>query len=260
MKGRPARATAGLCLLVALHVAGCSGDGSLARLINPHTPKPTPGFSPDSPANVLRLLEWSYNHRSLPHLRELFSDDFRFFCSPVDSAGVPWRSQPFRREDELISATHLFAGGGGEPPATIIQLSFDRSFLVQPDPYYVTFPPPNETVLRDPSGRWHKSIRTTVTLQIATDDGNSLEISGHATFYFVRGDSALIPQELIDRGFRPDSTRWWIRRWDDETAEEGAGSARARPFARPGPAGRPPVLGAQPLQSTTWCALKTLYR
>ena len=33
----------------------------------------------------------------------------------------------------------------------------------------------------------------------------------------MRGDSALIPQQLKDRGFGPDPNRWYIERWEDKT-------------------------------------------
>jgi hypothetical protein len=61
-----------------------------------------------------------------------------------------------------------------------------------------------------------------VNLKVDIDEGNALEVTGFALFYVVRGDSAAIPPELYSRGFRPDSLRWWIERWEDETlAPEG---------------------------------------
>jgi hypothetical protein len=63
----------------------------------------------------------------------------------------------------------------------------------------------------------------------------------------VRGDSALIPQELVSRGFRPDSTRWYVDQWNDETQ---VGSALSRAF---------PV-SALPSRGTTWGDILALYR
>jgi len=34
----------------------------------------------------------------------------------------------------------------------------------------------------------------------------------------VRGDSAVIAYDLLRQGVGPDSTRWYLRRRDDETA------------------------------------------
>ena len=59
----------------------------------------------------------------------------------------------------------------------------------------------------------------------------------------VRGDSAAIPAEL---GFGPDSTRWYIERWEDETLSSGS---RTLPVAAP-----------QPARNTTWGMILTLYR
>ena len=216
-------------LIVGLAQACCFNPFSprIAPVLGASKPAPLPS----TPSGVLRLFEWCYNEKAIAEYREIFTDDYEFFFSPTDSAGSAWRGEHYRREDELISATNLFVGGtASEPAARTISLQLDRNFLVTPDPDYVRFPPPNESMYRDRFGRWHKSIRTTVTLRIETDDSNQLEITGHARFYLVRGDSALIPQEMLDKGFRPDSTRWYIRRWDDETAQEGGVAyASARP-------------------------------
>lgn len=193
--------------------------------------------SPNSPANLLRGLEWSYNHRSLGAYGELFTDDFLWNCSPTDSAGSRSRGTPWTRSDELGFARNLFLGGGPDQPAAAsIALKLDPDFFVYPDP--------NSTAW-DPLGRWHRSVRTTVNLRVALADGASIEILGHATFSVVRGDSAMIPEELRLRGARPDSTRWYVRRWDDETATPAAAS-------------RAP-LRAQPSSAHTWCALKERY-
>jgi len=64
---------------------------------------------------------------------------------------------------------------------------------------------------------------------------------GFANFFMVRGDSALIPADLAARGFRPDSTRWYIERWEDDTFQE----VGAR---------------AMPTSTATWGTIKVLYR
>lgn len=117
--------------------------------------------------------------------RELLTDDFRFICSLGDSAG-----------------------GSSSLPASITRLTLDKNFFVVPDPTHIS---------SDPTGRWYRTIRTQVLLQIESADGHAIEISSAAIFYFVRGDLALIPDELKQRGFGPDSSRWYIRRWEDET-------------------------------------------
>jgi hypothetical protein len=258
---RPVVAGALACLLIGSGGAGCSEKGGgfdLARLIQP--PTPSPGPAPDSPSAALRLLEWVYNKRSLAEYGELMSADFQWLCGPTDSAGADWRGTTWTREDELRFARHLFSGGSPEQPAaSSINLRFDPNFFIFPDPQYTYFPEPNPTVPRDPLGRWHKHIRTTVALRIGTEDGASFEIFGYAHFFVVRGDSALIPEELRLRGARPDSTRWYIRRWEDETGPPDGGSGASGPYAITAGGRRSISLDAEPSRNATWCALKALY-
>jgi hypothetical protein len=173
---------------------------------------------PNTPTNLLRLFEWCYNQRSIVEYRELFTDDFRFAFSNLDEAGEAYINEPWKRDDELISATQLFQGGSAEqPPASSIELRLARTFYVNPD----TRPGKN--------GKWHKSVRTSVLLQIRTADGDAIDITGAATFFLVRGDSALIPEDLQLIGFESDSNRWYIERWEDDTAlpDQGAQASAA---------------------------------
>jgi hypothetical protein len=77
---------------------------------------------------------------------------------------------------------------------------------------------------KDP--RWHKWVRTSVNLKVRIDSGNTVEVTGNALFFVTRGDSAAIPAELRSRGAKPDSARWWIDRWEDETLS-GTGAPSA---------------------------------
>jgi len=246
---RPARIGRSLAAiaLLALAAAGC---------FNPFDPlKAGRGLStaapaPDSPSGILRLLEWCYLNRAASEYRELFTDDYRFFFSALDSTGGAYKDDPWTREDELISTTNLFQGGdANQPAASNITLILDKNFRIFNDP---NFPG---------SSKWYKTIRSTVTLNIITADGSSTNVSGNAKFFLVRGDSAVIPEELQERGFGPDSLRWYIRRWEDETAVGGAIATlalRARPEA-------PPLSSAsgtamdEPVQMT-WGRLKFVYR
>jgi len=207
---------------------------------------------PSSAPGVLRLFEWCYNQKSIAEYRELFTDDFEFRFSPTDSAGAEYRGSKFRREDELISTTQLFLGGSADqPPASTIQLQLDKNFFVRPDENFLD---------TDLAGRWHKTIRTQVILNITTSDGNLIEVSGAARFYMVRGDFALIPDELKERGFGPDSTRWYIRRYDDETVQDDGGGTALSP-ATPGRYRSATTLEAtRTAEVASWGFVKVLYR
>jgi hypothetical protein len=237
--------TATLLVLVAAFafgLGGCSNPSTGFHLGHFAPEEPAdPAPTPNSPAAALRLLEWCYNNRSCLECRDLFTDDYRFVFSSLDSAGVDYRATPWTRDDELIYMTHLLCGGSPSQPTPVcVRLAFDKNFLVFPDPDYVA---------SDPQGRWHVNIRTQLVFNARFPDGNVIDVSGAANFYFVRGDSAMIPEESRMRGVGPDSTRWWIRRWVDETAEE------LRAVAAPAS-----VLAPQPASNRTWGGLKVLYR
>jgi hypothetical protein len=105
----------------------------------------------------------------------------------------------------VLIAENMFVGSAERPPAEQITLLFDKSLV----PFADSRPG------KDP--KWHKQIRTSVDLKVRIDSGNTVEVTGNALFFITRGDSAAIPKELISRGFKPDSLRWWIDRWEDET-------------------------------------------
>lgn len=239
-----------LTLLVAALAAGCFNPFS--PLIAPVRGFVSPPPVPSSATGVLRLFEWCYNNKAIAEYSELFTADYQFLFSPLDSAGADYRGTPWRREDEIISTTQLFVGGGAESPASSILLNLDKNFVVLPDgrtPWPIAF---------DPTGRWHKTIRTQVLLNIRTSDGNAIDISGAARFFFVRGDSALIPDELKPR-FQGDSTRWFISRWEDETVQPTIVASSGGALARLRPAGRIATASAQdltPTQAVTWGSLK----
>lgn len=235
-------------VMLALCVGGCSERGAGFVFAPRALPEPAP--VPASPAGVLWLFQWTYNNKAISRCGELFTADYHFYFSPLDSAGVAYRDVPWDRDDELISTTHLFVGGNlTQPPASTIQLALDRNFFVYPEPS-----------IWDPEGRWHKSIRTQVFLSVRTVDGSAFEVSGTVDFHLVRGDSAMIPDDLVARGFRPDSSRWWISRWDDETAELEATPYRSGGREGVDVARQAPILATQPISKRTWGALKVLYR
>ena len=185
-----------------------------------------------TPELTVRSVAWSWNHKEVAAYGHLFTDDYRFAFSALDPAGDAYRGDLWTREDELIFATHLFQGGSPtEPAALSISLSLGGNLLPEIDPR------PGK------QDRMHKKINTTVTLVVVTAD-KQINVNGPLSFYFVRGDVAAIPKELKDQGFGPDSTRWYIERWEDNTAGNGPGG----------------VAQAMPTKNYTLGQVKVLYR
>ena len=197
---RIAAAVAALGLLVAL--TGCFNPFA-PNVLSQRVTSAAP--TPNSPQNAVKLFEWCWVNRGVDEYRELFTDDYVFISAGLDSAGQPSREIQARRDDEVLIAENMFVGSAERPPAEQITLLFDKSLV----PFADSRPG------KDP--KWHKQIRTSVDLKVRIDSGNTVEVTGNALFFITRGDSAAIPKELISRGFKPDSLRWWIDRWEDET-------------------------------------------
>jgi len=216
---RSASVRALLVAAAVLCLAGCS--------VTHHVTGPLPVRKPlaNSPTAAIRLFEWGWNNRDFGACRSLLTDDFRFVFALGDSAGNQFRNDPFGREQMLNCLTLLFVGGGSAPPAKSIVLHLDPTLVVLPDS-------------RDgKNAKWHKEIVTSVDLAILTEASTEFRVRGYARFFVVRGDSALIPADL---GVGPDSTRWYLQQWNDETLAGGGALLWALP-ARP-----------QPANNTTW--------
>jgi hypothetical protein len=210
-----------LLALLALTAGGCWNPfDPLTRGVAASRPAPIAS----SPEGVLRRFEWAYNNRSIEVYRELFTADYRFVFAALDTNGNAYRDRPFTRDDDIESTTNLFLGGHAtEPAASAIQLALASSFSVFNDPRPGKHP------------AFHKNIRSTVSLQITTTDGDLTTVEGTANFFLVHEDSANIPLELQDRVAQDPGTTWFIERWEDETYQPG--SALAPPVTGRAPAG-----------------------
>lgn len=193
-------ARAGLGALLLLGLGGCFNpfDPLVAPTTGIYVPPPTP----DSPQGVVRLFAWCWNNRDATTYQQLFTSDFIFVFAEADTAGNRYREKPWTRDDELEAARNLFEGGGAVSPAASITLTLDATL------YPVDDPRPGK------NPKWHKSVPTSVNLEIETEEGVKYNVTGNATFFAVRGDSAKIPSEL---SLKPDSTRWYIEYWEDAT-------------------------------------------
>ena len=228
---RPASRTVpvAILLVVSAALAGCS-----TRIVLPVPPQPAEPPAAATPVDALRRLEWSWKHRALEPSRDLFTCDYEFLFAPGDSAGIRFRDRPWTRPDEIDFARHLFeTGSATAPPASYVALDMENDPPALPD----------DRPGKDP--RWHRRIETPF-VAVVEAPGREFRVLGIERFYFVRGDSACIPQELRDRGYGPDSTRWWIERWEDHSVS-----------IPPAPA--PHARALEPLRPVTLGAVKALY-
>jgi len=191
-------------------LAGCT-----TQIVLPVAPVPDEPAVAATPGAALSRLSWSWKHRALDPSRDLFTCDFEFVFAPGDSAGIRFQDRPWTRPDELDFARHLFETGSALlPAASYVALDMEENPPALPD----------DRPGRDPV--WHRRIQTPFVAVVETP-GRQFRVLGFETFYFVRGDSACIPQELRDRGYGPDSTRWWIERWEEDYVVAAAGGAPA---------------------------------
>lgn len=191
------------------------------RIVLPEPPEPDVAPAPVSPAAALDRLAWTWKHRAPEPSGDLFACDYEFAFAPDDSAGIRFQGRPWTRPDELEFARHLFETGSAlMPPASHVSISIEN------EPHSL----PDDRPGKDP--RWHQRIQTPF-VAVVEAPGREFRVLGFETFYFVRGDVACIPQELRDRGYGPDSTRWWIQRWEDYSVSVPAPQRPARALARP---------------------------
>jgi hypothetical protein len=216
----------GSCLALLLAASGCSKKSS-----NPVAPPPPPSPpSPSTPAGALQLLKWAYEHRDTSLYRSLFTTDYGFTFVARDTANRAWTYL-----DERASARHLLVGGGSPSPATTVSLKFSGALSAQ------AIPSLNPT--------YRMQISAPLNLTISLQDTTSINTIGNANFYFVRGDSALVPADLAGQGVTGTSSRWFLYRWDDGTGGVSPYlAARVRPAQ---PAGT---------HNETWGDFKVRYR
>ncbi len=233
IRGRFLRQAA-LSTVLALSSAGC---------FNPFSPRVAdvagvvqPPPAPDSPIGIVRLYEWCWNSRDPQVYRELFTEDYLFAFGLTDEAGNAFRDRALNRDEELEISENIFVRGSAtEPPPISISLTFEDNMTAQSD----SRPGKNR--------KWHKEIAAQTTLRLEQPD---LEVTGITRIFAVRGDSALIPDELFDRGFRPDSTRWYIERIEDETVDAAGVVAGSTTTA---------ALATNPERKATWGMVRALY-
>ncbi|MGH7742463.1 MAG: PKD domain-containing protein, partial [Candidatus Eiseniibacteriota bacterium] len=184
------------------------------------TAAPVPG----TPTDAIALLKWCWDNRDVARYHELFTDNFQYHFDAGNPAGMPYQNTPWTRADELISSSNLLLGGGtSRAPASSVTLTFTDGPTLLPGSAVRGYP-------------WHQQLEAQWTLDITCTDGTTIHGEGLSRWFMVRGDSAAIPQELKDRGFTADSSRWYVERWLEQ--ENTAPIVKA-PFEANGKIGSP---------------------
>jgi len=254
MRHRPWRSITALALVASLGLAAAGCFNPFRPQVSGQTFVISPAPVPTTARDLIMLFKWCWENRDIARYKTLFTDDYRFAFAITDSAGNGYRTNPWIRTDEIISATNLFVGGSAtEPAASSITLLFAGDPQVGPD------------LRPGMNPKWHQQVQiVNLTLTINKTDGSATRVNGNALFYVTRGDSAVIPPEL---GLGPDSTRWYINRWEDQT-NTGTGATAAGPTP-PAGAGLAAERGAIAPTSTapspfpvqmSWGMVKALWR
>jgi len=190
-----------------------------------------------TPKGAIDRLQRTYERLDLVDYTGLLTADFRYtFSAQSDPALASLYSDNWGKDDETESAKHLFEGftnstGQRFGPASNITVRFDN------DQYYA-----------DPahadSAAWYvycpvSTVNLTVDAPLPDGSTTTYNISAPHSFFLVRGDAA-----ILDAGQRADSTRWYVRHWDDLS-----------PAPAPGGAQQPDA----PMATATWGDVKGSY-
>ena len=191
--------TLATALVSSLIFIACSSSNK-----NPSQPEVPVAPTPNSPANALALLQWSWEQRDTAAYRSVLPGNFEYDFSTADSVVI---GTTLDRDQELAIAGNLFKTGVGlNPAASRIVFGLPSVLTITDDDR-----PP-----RDP--RWHK--RTTASVRLIVDTPTThYSTLGPAVFYFTRGDSA-VPAPGFRAGTEAalgDSARWYVDTWVDQT-------------------------------------------
>lgn len=172
-----------------------------SRVVRPPedgTPEVIEWRAPATPVALIDTLEAAWRSMQIETYTQLFDSAYVFRRAPNDTG--PWRQ--IHREPELMAADAIFNGAPGRPRATAIELERVADLAEGPDPR------PGK------NSRWHRLVTASYDLTVQSPE-RILHASSVVSFFVVRGDSARIPFDLEELGVRPDSTRWYVERWDE---------------------------------------------
>jgi len=225
-----------LVLPALLLLAGCGGGDKTTKPVLPSDGLPAGTPAADSPTHLIQRFEATWEYEVEAQYALLLTDDFRFKFSAAADPELVDRYPNWGRVDDIASTTHLFDGfenstGTAVPGASHIDLTL-TGVSQGPDFDHA-----------DSTAQYQKIVATVmfgeITVPVPPDE-IVYSINARQEFFLVRGDAAVLPT-----GVAADTTRWYIRRWEDVAAPP--------PGIRKGPV-------INPASATTYGKVKASYR
>jgi len=226
-----------LVVLPLLILAGCGGgDKSTKPVVPPSDGLPDGTPQADSPAHLMQRLEATWESEVEAQYELLLTNDFRYTFSAAADPELANLYPNWGRTDEVTAITHLFTGfvnTSGTPisAASLIDMTLNG---VQQG---------TDLDHADSTAYYQRIIVTSldavIEVPVAGSDPIFYHISSRHEYFLVRGDAAVLPS-----GTSPDSTRWYLRRWDD--------------LSPPPPTSKGPVIN--PAQPKTLGSIRAQYR
>ena len=204
-----------LALSVLLFVVGCGGGDKSTKPVVPSDGLPSGTPAADSPTHLAQRLEATWESEVEAEYGRLLTSDFRYhFSASSDPDLVVRYPEGLSRSEEIGTLTNLFNGftssTNGSIPGTshIVMQSAGATDQVDPDH-------PDSTaqyrVLH------FDALAVSLTIGKSPDDYTYQVVAAH-DLHLVRGDAAVLPSGAI-----ADTTRWYVRRWDDLSLPFGGG-------------------------------------
>lgn len=173
-----------------------------------------------TPADAVRILVWSWNHQDTTRYASVLTADFEFAFAADDTFGSLFPGRVLNRALELAAVRSLFFTGTDqlEPPQSVVLL-FEGDLIALPD----SRPAKN--------ARRHREIAASARLRLYNPD---FELSSTFRMFLMRGDVVAWPSG-VPHGPAPDSTRWFVERWEEESFGSDTAASRLP--------GRSPTMG-----------------
>ena len=193
-------------LLVGVGSLGCETETDITL---PEEPGPPVN---DTPAATIERFEWGYERQDEGLYGSVLTGDFRFAFSPQDDPAFANEfGDDWAKSDEVAAATTLFDGGQNRIGLTLTQA---QTILLTLDDMA---PVGDASAGRD--SNLYKVLDTTLRLDVRSPTQVPIADIGRAMpnthrMFLVRGDAA----DSLNAGQRADSTRWYIWKWQENSA------------------------------------------